>query len=392
MGAQAPDGRGPARILIIIDEIEFGGAERQILELAKRADKSRYALTVCCLTRVLEMLPAFEQAGVEVVVVEKRGRLDLSVIWRLAQIMRERKIDIVHTYLFTADTWGRLGAMWARVPARIASTRNVDTWKKWYHWRVDGVLNRFTTVIVSNSRMAKTYMTSVGGVPENKIRVIHNGLDLARFPASPDRGKLRSLLELPARAKIVGTVCRLVEQKNVAFFIDAAADVLARRDDAVFVVIGDGPQRAELEAKAAALGVQGSIRFLGARDDVASLVPGLDIFALTSTREGLSNAVMEAMGASLPVVVTDAGGNRELVADGESGFVVAADDRAGFVERLLRLLGDPALAAAFGKKGRDRIESSFSIDRMVEQTLSLYDECLTTTSGRGPSSSTSRTA
>ena len=167
---------------------------------------------------------------------------------------------------------------------------------------------------------------------------------------------------------MIGNVARLVEQKDQRALVDAAPAILERFPDARFVVVGDGPLRAELEADAASL----PFAFLGDRDDVPELLAGFDVFAFPSLFEGLCLAVIEAQAAGCPVVATPVGGIRETVIDGETGLLVPARDPAALAASICRLLDDPALADRLAREGRRRARARFSVERMVEGTLQLY--------------------
>ncbi len=199
--------------------------------------------------------------------------------------------------------------------------------------------------------------------------VIPNGVE--SLPLRHDRREVRQALGLSPTALVVGTVGRVVTAKNHLRFVEVAREVAAQRPDSVFVLVGTGPLEDQVRARIAALGLQKHVLMMGERDDIGDLLSAFDVFLLTSDREGLCNAVMEAMLSGLPCVVTDAGGNRELVVHDTTGFVCAPTTHA-LHEGVLRLLDDQALRRSFGTAGRDRMEREFSPRSMVQTTQTLY--------------------
>jgi glycosyltransferase involved in cell wall biosynthesis len=169
-------------------------------------------------------------------------------------------------------------------------------------------------------------------------------------------------------------VGRLSAEKNMALFVSMAAEVAARRPETRFVVVGDGPERAALERQAGPLARDGRIRFAGARADVRAALGAMDLFVLTSDTEGLPNAVMEAMGAALPVVATRVGGTSEVVGDGETGRLVPPGRIGPLVAGVEEVLRDPDLARAMGAAGRERMRTEFGVGRMVASTRRLYED------------------
>jgi glycosyltransferase involved in cell wall biosynthesis len=212
--------------------------------------------------------------------------------------------------------------------------------------------------------------------PEKYV-TIRSGIDLDRFrhPTRP-REAVRAELGIPPDATVVGTVTRLSEQKAPLDFVSAAARIGARHPDVQFVIVGDGPLRAEVEAAITSEGLTHSVHLTGLRRDVPDLMHSFDIFALSSLWEGLPRVLPQAMAAGLPIVATAVDGNAEAVTDGVNGFLTPAGDPGALTEALLKLLRDPALAARMGQAGLARIDE-FGARRMAQQIESLYEELLT---------------
>jgi glycosyltransferase involved in cell wall biosynthesis len=208
-------------------------------------------------------------------------------------------------------------------------------------------------------------------VASGRTTAIPYGVDLRRF-APRDRSHARAALGIPPERRVVGTVGLLKEQKAHTYLLQAAEQLAAHRDDVEWLIVGDGELRAQLEDEARARNVADRIRFLGQRDDVAEILTAFDVFALSSTYEGMCFAVAEALAAEVPVVATDVGGVSQSVVDGETGLLVPPRDPSALARSIERLLDDGDDAARLARAGRDRVRRLYALATMVERTESLY--------------------
>jgi glycosyltransferase involved in cell wall biosynthesis len=214
-------------------------------------------------------------------------------------------------------------------------------------------------------------MAATTGFPGGRITTIRNGVNLERFRRA-DSAAARAALGLPADARIVGTVGRLVPVKDQATLVDAVAELGRGGVPATLVIAGDGPERARLEARAAERGVD--LRLLGYRPDVEQVLGALDVFVLSSTSEGLSNTILEAMAAGRPVVATRVGGAEEMIADGVTGVLVPPSDAASMAAALRRVLAAGDGGAAMGAAARQRVETEFTLAGMMQRYERMYLE------------------
>jgi glycosyltransferase involved in cell wall biosynthesis len=229
------------------------------------------------------------------------------------------------------------------------------------------VLARATEVVcVSDDLRAEL---ESAGFPAGRARVVPNGVADARPPSKQRERALRE--ELAAPERIVTLVGRLVEQKAPERFVDAAAEVLGRRTDVTFLVVGEGPLRPELEQRAASLGVDSHVRLTGLRPDARELIALSDLVVFTSIWEGLSIVALEALAAGVPVVAADVSGMRELLGSG-AGRVVEAPEAAAFARAVEELLDDPPARAAMGERGRRLVEERYSMQAMADGYAEVY--------------------
>ncbi len=363
-----------ARVLFVIDELDVGGTEQQLLELVKRLDRRRYAPMVCCFRpgRVSREIGAL---GVPVVTIRKRWKVDPFLVLSLTRLMRRERIDLVQTYLFTSNTWARLAAILARVPVIVSSERNVDIWEPAFKRRLGCWLDRWTAVTIVNSEAVKDYL-SLKGLPRKKLRVIYNGVDPERFEPSATPETIRTELGIPADHAVVGLVARLEPQKDPHTFLRAAAIVAAKCPAVSFLVVGGGTLERELPGLARELGIADRVIFTGPRRDVPELLAGCDVSVISSLKEGMSNSVMESMAAGKPMVATRVGGNAELIQNGETGLLIPPGDPSSLAGAIQRLLDNASLAQAMGRRAKIRMAERFSVDAMVEAIQWLYAHLL----------------
>ncbi len=371
------------RILLVIPTLDQSGAEKQLSLLArglKASAPGEFDVHVCALTRGGPLEAELTAAGIPITVIGKRGKVDPLAFLRLVHQVRRLKPAIVHTWMFAANSYGRAAAVREHVPHLIASERCVDPWKQWHQLTIDRYLARRTERIVVNSPgVSEFYIRQ--GIPAEKFVLIPNGIDPAEVPAAgvpaeEDRRKLLVELQLPPDARLIVAVGRLWPQKRIKDLIWAADLLRVIRDDTHLLIIGDGPQRRMLERYTRLLELSERVHFLGHRPDVPRILPHIDCLWLGSEYEGLPNVVMEAMLAARPVVATDIAGPRELIVEGQTGFLVPVGDRAAFVRRSRRIVEEPAFARQLGEAGRQRMLTEFTVEKMVEGHVRLYRQLL----------------
>jgi glycosyltransferase involved in cell wall biosynthesis len=299
------------------------------------------------------------------------------VLWRLTQLMRQRKIDAVITVGTGGDKmfWGRLAGSLAGTPvicSALHSTGLPD------HVEFSNrLLTPLTDAFIAVAEPHGRYLAEHEGCPAERVRVIPNGVDFERFHPRPANVGLRQSLGIDPAAPVAAIVAALRPEKNHAMFLDGAAKVRERVPAAQFLIVGDGPERKKLEELAATLGVTNAVRFLGTRLDVPEILSLVDVVLLTSHAEANPICLLEAMASEKPVVATRVGSVIETVADGQNGFLVAPGDAEGMADRVVELFADPARAAAMGREGRKRAIAKWSIDGMVRGYENMIEDIYT---------------
>lgn len=356
-------------ILFASGSLTMGGAERLVIELANRFDRSLWEPHVVCL------MFKGEQAGllsdsVPLHVLDKKPGFDLSLIKQIRQLVDEIQPSVINSHLWTANTWMR-AAVRNRVPV-VVTEHNRDEWKSWHHKMIDRFMARSTAKMITVSNDSAHFYKQNVGIPGDLIEVIYNGIDVDNY-ASGGAANIRSELGISSNRPLIGMVGRLVPQKNHQRLLETMAIIKQSRPDVMCLIVGDGPDRQTLEAAARKLELTDNVQFLGSRADVPDILKVLDIFTLSSDREGHPLTALEAQAAGIPVVLTDVGGSADALSrDGEqSGGLLVSADAQKLAEGLLKLLNDTELRQKMSLFAAAYTREHFGLSRMVHDYETL---------------------
>jgi L-malate glycosyltransferase len=308
--------------------------------------------------------------GLDLLPLTPRTEMDLNAAWRLSRVIKQLRPDIVHAHDPHAVAMSALALSMSTQLAKppLVASRRVDfhlrgnSLSRWKYRQVD-------CFICASGAIRK--MLVADGVPEARAVVVHEGVDLEHIDAAPGAG-LREELWLPHGAPIVGNVAALVPHKGQRHLVEAALLVLPQVPDVRFVIAGEGELRPALERQIHEHRLEKHVLLAGFRPDVLSLHKAFDIFVMSSLTEGLGTSLIDAMACGKPVVATKVGGIPEVVVDGETGFLVEPRDHEGMARALTSLLKDETLRHRMGEAGRTRARVRFSAERMVQDTLRVY--------------------
>lgn len=358
------------KVLHLIQGLEVGGLEYMVVNLIKGLNRGRFVSSVCCFDTLGAL--ADDLDGVEVRLLKRKQGVDYSYPLRLAALIRREGAQVLHLHNPTAFFYGALAGAIARVPWIVYTEHARDVRPNIKIRLADRLLACFTDRVVAVAGHVKKNLVEYQWFDPAKVSIIYNGIDSGKFTGGRDGGSVRLSLGIGQRAPVVGIVARLDPIKNHACLLRAFAKVREGFPDAVLLVIGDGPLRGELEGQAEAAGLGGSVRFLGTRSDVESLLQCLDVFVLSSVSEGLPLTVLEAMAAARPVVATRVGGIPEAVEDGLEGLLVPPDDEGALAAAIGKMLSDREGAAEMGRAARRKFEKSFSLEMMIKRYEEVY--------------------
>ena len=388
----------PVRVLTLVDNSGElgGGAERLAVQIATGLDRERFAPWLCVSrgqpgAAVRETLRA---AGVPLLALDRQRTTDVWPWRRLAALLRQERIDVLHTHKFGSNVWGAIIGRATRTPVVVA---HEHTWS-FEGQRLRRALDRHLVAraadaIVAVSRQDRDKMIALEGIPPERIRVIPTAVAVD----APSHGAdVRAELGIPPDAPVVVNVAGLRAQKAHDVLIEATALLAERLPDARVIVAGDGPERSRLEALVSARGLDRRFLLLGKRDDVPDILRAADVVALSSDYEGMPLAALEAMAAGRPLVATAVGALPDVVEDGVTGVLVAPRDPAALADALARVAGDRSLARTMGDAARRRAHENYDLRASVRRYEELYVELLSarreTASNAGPSASSSHSS
>jgi len=367
------------KVLLIDGAPVFGGQSRHVYDLTVRLRDRGHEVTVSCNHK--KLYKALDAAGVPLIRAKFRHGPDLPTILALSRAIKRARFDVVHTHGVRAGVTGRIAARLAGCQKIIHTVHSMSLdfarspglagrAARFAYRCADRWLSCWTDTIITASADLRR-LTVEEGVREDKVVVVHSGVDLSKYENPADRTYARNRLCIPTGCKVVGTACRFTKQKNLGDLIRAANIVCRRFDDAIFVLAGDGEEMQSLRRLAQDLGTAHRIIFPGHRDDIPEILPAFDVFALSSLWEGHPLSVLEAMAAGLPVVAPDITGIGETVVDGVTGHIVPPSDPASLAAAIIRVF-EEGRAESMGMAGRERALRLFGLDRMVEQIERIY--------------------
>ncbi|MDP3544341.1 MAG: glycosyltransferase family 4 protein [Elusimicrobiota bacterium] len=377
----------PAKVAHLVTRLELGGAQQNTLHTVRHLNRAFFEPLLICgrggmLDDEASADPAFRTIFVDSLLRDVSPFNDLLALLELTKVFLAERPDVLHTHSSKAGILGRLAAALAGVPVVVHTYHGFGfhdrqpQFVKNLYVLLERLCARFTDALVFVSKANIAYAAAHGLVRPEEAVLIPSGVALAGLPAPGDAAKLKMSAGVGMHKPLVVSIGNLKPQKNVGDLLQAAALVLPAMPDARFVFIGDGPQRAKLEAKAFALGLQDRFFFLGWRRDAAQWLAAADVFAMTSLWEGLPRALVEAMKSGVASVCYATDGVTDLLIDGQNGFVVEPGDVKDVARRLVQLLSDEPLRARLGAAAAASIGPEFDIDGMVRAQETLYDRLL----------------
>lgn len=342
-----------------------GGLERLLVEFGRHHDARRFDLRFVSLAELGPPADELRQMGfsVESVDLPKRGKL--AALRTLRNILQRDRVDIVHTHNTYAHFYGTVAASWAGVPHVINSQHGRGCGPRAKDKLLFRLANLKAARVVGVSEDASALCRGEDPWAAGKTQVIWNGIDTSRF-----------IYRGPAAAPVAISVARLSPEKDFPTLLHAVSIVVRQVPDFKLMMIGNGAERARLEALATSLGITSNVEFLGERKDVPDLLAQAGFFVSSSKSEGISLTILEAMAVGLPVVTTRVGGNPEIVVQGETGYLVPDQNPDALAAAMLKMLSQRESWPVMGKRGRQRVEQQFEIRTMIRQYEELYTEVL----------------
>ncbi len=402
------------KILLVIPTLDRCGAEKQLVLLATGLPREKFEVRVAVLTRSGPYYDTLRDAGIQVNIIGKSCKISIRVYLKLKRLIKEFEPDIVHTWLFAANAYGRKAAFACKTPVVICGERCVDPWKGALHDYIDRALAPKTTAFAVNSQGILDFYCA-RGLPQKKFVVIPNGIESSPPPSDAERlerkftildelglprtgsnppidEKSKLFAEMAIREDtrdpdvpfLIGLVARLWSQKRVRDALWAADQMKFARTNFYLIVIGDGPERNALLSYRDDLRLQDRVFFLGERNDVQRFMPAFDLLWNCSEYEGQSNSILEALAAGTPVIASNIPGNAELVQPGVNGLLISEFDGdktrrlTAFSRETMRALApeNDELRRQWRINAARIVREEFSVQKMIERYATLYESSL----------------
>jgi len=358
-------------ILQLTDSLQLGGAEHLLMDLVVGLKEHNFYPIVCSIDNG-PLAFELENRGIEVIVISKKRSKDISLVWRLCQVVQKRDVGLIHSHFPVSDIYGWIVSKICRIPQVITVHGDIFSNKNLFLSFVFRDTNRIVTVSHDLKRKLSAFCPHV-----NNVQVIHNGIRVEDVRNQLiDKVYAKNRVNLKANDFTIGSIGGLRKVKGYEFLLEAIAIARKAFPNVKLVLVGNGPQRSLLQEKAEKLGISDIVIFVGWRKDIPQLLSAFDLYVCSSLKEGVSISLLEAMAASKPVIATNVGGNPEVVEDGKTGLLVPPKDPQKIAETINELLDNENKRLEMGRAGLKRVKEKFSISKTVREYKEVYLEVL----------------
>lgn len=361
------------------------GAEEHILTLLRGLDRQQFQLNLVCDPEIAELMRPDVPADVELIPLAFRRLGDAAAAFRLRQILRAKRVDVLHSHLFWSSLFASPVGHFCGVPVVIETTHVREVWRKGWkaNFAVDRAVGKCVDRYIAVSEANGRYLIDEKGLPAKKVKVIRNGSDVRRFdPEYKPTGALKTSLGFGESDPVLVVVARLEPQKGHNILLHAMPAILNEFPKVKLLCVGDGVLRAELAELTQVLGLEQSVRFVGAQSNVEDWLALAEMSVLPSFYEGLPLVAIESLAAGVPVVATDVDGTPEIVVNGKTGLTVPTNDPKALAQAICLLLHSPELRRQLGAAGRQWVLQEFTEAQQIRRTAELYLQTYACKTGR----------
>jgi len=360
------------RLMIITHDLGIGGLQQVVVNLCRYIDREKFIPSVLCLRKKGEFSKNVENMGIKVFSLPFTNRTDYFSFMKVAQVLREEKIEIIHTHNSQPFVDGTIGALMSGVKTIVHTDHARDFPDKIRYMFFEWLVSHFAYKIVGVSDHTSKNLIKYEKISPNKIITIPNGIEESLFNISIDKANKKKELGINNDGPILGLGVRLTEQKGITYLIQALPQIIEYFPEVTLVIAGDGPLKEELKIEANKRVVNSNIKFLGARIDIPELLKVFDLYVLPSNWEGLPMVLLEAMAAGCPIVATDVGGNSTAINHGINGSLVRPQDPKHLADEIIRILLNKDLMKQYSMNGIKIFKEKFSAERMTRCYELLY--------------------
>lgn len=370
------------RVCFVIPSLEAGGTERQLVYLIEGLARD-HEVTVICTRHTGAFAGRAHRGGARIYTLDSRSGWDFTMRQKLRKLFRGHRPDIVHSFMFGFDYAVTRAARDTGVPVVVSGRRQLATWKNPRHIRLQKKANKLVGCIVANSHAVARFAAEQEHADPNLFRVIPNGIHADDFTSTTDDNHLRARFDVPAHTYPIGIIANYSPVKDHRLFLDIAGEVMRRRMDVHFLMIGDGRGRRAIEREIRARGWRDRFTLVSSTGEIADLLRLMAVSVLCSKSEGFPNVIMESMAAGTPVVAAAVGGVPELVQHGETGLLVESRRPEDFADAVEWVLDHPDEGRAVAGRAGERLRTEFTVHTMVDAHRTLYRELLASSSFGG---------
>jgi len=368
------------KVLIVISNLEFGGAQRQIVELVNNIDQKQFEIAVCSLSEYVPLASQFK-SGIALHIIHKKFKFDFSVVLKLAKLIRKEQFDVIHSYLFDAEIATRLaGKLSCSGIKIIGSERNANYVLKPIQKFAYQLTKYFVDHIIANSHSGAEFNALLTGLPKSKYHVVYNGVDTNRFRPR-DKQEIRLVLGIDPHCKLIGMFASFKMQKNHPFLIKSLQQVKQQGPQFKLLLVGDmlygglhgsDGYCASVKQQIKDSSFADDVIYLGNRDDIEKIYPACDFTILPSLFEGTPNVLLESMACGVACIATRVSDNDKIIADNKSGYIVEVNDQKMLAEIIFDLLVNTEKLSSLSKNARQSMLECFSSVKLAENMGSIY--------------------
>jgi len=370
------------KVLIVISNMEFGGAQRQIVELINNMDQTKFEVHLCSLSEYMPLADQLDK-NIPVHIIHKKYKFDFSVVLRITKLIRKHKFNIIHSYLFDAEIAVRLAAKLSITNIKVVgSERNTNYTLKPIQKKAYKLTKHLVGNIIANSQSGANFNAKLTGQPVNKYHVVYNGVNTQKFKEQ-DSDKVRSELGVDLNVKLIGMFASFKQQKNHPFLIEALKRIKEDGYNFKLLLVGDelhgglhgsDNYASELKKKIAESNIANDVIYLGNRNDIERIYPICDFTVLPSLFEGTPNVILESMACGVPVIATDISDNKIIIDHERNGFIVPLNDSIELQKKIIILLNDNIMLKSMGKAAKQKVILNYSSIRLAENTQKIYEK------------------
>ncbi|MCP4322572.1 MAG: glycosyltransferase [Psychromonas sp.] len=368
------------KILIVISNMEFGGAQRQIVELVNNIDQTQFEVHVCSLSEYTPLAEQFN-GGIPLHIIHKKSKFDFSVVFKLTALIRKHHFDVIHSYLFDAEIAARLAGKLSYTGIKvIGSERNANYTLKPIQKKAYLLTKNLVSDIIANSQSGANYNAKQTLQPKHKYHVVYNGVDTNRF-ISRDKSTIRATLGIKADCKLIGMFASFKQQKNHPFLISALEELKKKGESFKLLLVGEmlhgglhgsDDYTEKIKRQITDSSFSEDVIYLGNKDNIEEIYPACDFTVLPSLFEGTPNVVLESMSCKVPSIATNVSDNSKIIDHNKSGYIVEVGDIKALTDCIHNLLNDTELLKQFSTNARKTMLEKFSSAKLAENMCKIY--------------------